>query len=178
MANRHLDRVLQNDYLVGLDDWPLEEIRARRSECQRLEDAASYLRRLIQTRLDIIGTQLSVRSSGASNELADLLETLPSILSEGQMSRTTGGRLLADELGEDQEAWAQRVVTGCCGTHDVESVSEISDSELKSLTDCLTDLEKQVSHERRTLHDVLDRLQAEIVSRYKSGRATVDGLLR
>jgi hypothetical protein len=178
MANRHLDRVLQSDYLDGLNDWPIEEIRARRSECQRLEDAASYLRRLIQTRLDIIGTELSRRSEGGSAEIAEILQTLPSLLSDPGASRSAGGRLLTDELGEDQESWAQRVVIGCCGSHDVESVPDLDDDKLRTLTDCLTDLEKLVSKERRTLHDVLDKLQAELVSRYKTGRATVDGLLR
>jgi hypothetical protein len=34
-----------------------------------------------------------------------------------------------------------------------------------------------VSAERRGLHQRIDALQAELVSRYKSGRASVDGLL-
>ena len=57
MANRHLDRVLRPDYLDGIDEWPIEEIRERRAECQRLEDAVSYLRRLVQTRIDILGME-------------------------------------------------------------------------------------------------------------------------
>ena len=46
MANRHLERVLSPNYLDGLGDWSMEEIRARRAEGQALEDAASCLRRL------------------------------------------------------------------------------------------------------------------------------------
>ena len=71
MANRHLDRVLSTDYLDGLPQWSMEEIRARRAECQMLEDAASYLRRIVQARLDIIGTELYSRSTGDDADLHD-----------------------------------------------------------------------------------------------------------
>ncbi len=179
MANRHLDRVLQPEYLDGLGTWPIEEIRERRAECQRLEDAASYLRRLVQTRLDILGTELARRAGGDDADLTTLLQQLPTILTEPGHARSgSGGRLLSEGLGDDQEEWAQRLVTRCCGLHDVESAPDLDDEKLSSLTNCLTELEQNVSKERRTLHDVLDKLQAELVSRYKTGRATVDGLLR
>ena len=38
-------------------------------------------------------------------------------------------------------------------------------------------LENRVSAERRGLHERIDTLQAELVERHKSGRASVDGLL-
>jgi hypothetical protein len=41
----------------------------------------------------------------------------------------------------------------------------------------LSDLERAVSSQRRSVHELLDVLQAEIVKRYKSGEATVDALL-
>jgi hypothetical protein len=178
MANRHLDRVLQTDYLEGLADWPIEEIRAHRAECQRLEDAASYLRRLVQTRLDILGMELRGRAVGEDVDLGQLIERLPTILTDPASHRNTGGRLLGAELGEDQERWAQSVVGNCCGEHDVESAPEMSVEKLKSLADCLADLELHVSAERRKLHDVFDQLQAELVQRYKTGKASVDRLLQ
>ena len=46
------------------------------------------------------------------------------------------------------------------------------------LTDALHALERQVSTERRRLHDVIDALQIELIRRYKTGEASVDGLLR
>ena len=48
---------------------------------------------------------------------------------------------------------------------------------LGDLSKRLEALERNVSYDRRALHVVIDRLQAEIVERYKSGRASVDGLL-
>ena len=38
-------------------------------------------------------------------------------------------------------------------------------------------MEARISRQRRALHEQIDQLQAEIVSRYKTGKATVDGLL-
>ncbi len=38
-------------------------------------------------------------------------------------------------------------------------------------------IETRVSADRRALHERIDALQAELVDRHKSGRASVDGLL-
>ena len=41
----------------------------------------------------------------------------------------------------------------------------------------MKDLEDEVSSNRRTMHGVIDAVQAEVIRRYSSGEATVDGLL-
>ena len=38
-------------------------------------------------------------------------------------------------------------------------------------------IERRVASERRALHERIDTLQAELVDRHKTGRASVDGLL-
>ena len=177
MANRHLDRVLRPDYLDGIDDWPIEEIRERRAECQRLEDAVSYLRRLVQTRIDILGMESRSRSEGQLPDLDSLIAQLPTILSDGEKHHQ-GGRFLSVEPDEDQELWAEARVAQSCGGFDVENAPELEDAILEVMADNLATLEREVSVERRRLHDVFDRLQAELVRRYRSGAATVDGLLR
>ncbi|MGH7750971.1 MAG: hypothetical protein ACREQ5_40325, partial [Candidatus Dormibacteria bacterium] len=48
-------------------------------------------------------------------------------------------------------------------------------AELDLLADALEAMEKEVSGQRRRLHAVLDALQGEVVRRYRSGEATVDG---
>ena len=49
-----LSRLIAPDYLDGVEKRPVEEIRAMRDECQEAETAVSYLRRLVQGRLDIV----------------------------------------------------------------------------------------------------------------------------
>jgi hypothetical protein len=178
MANRHLDRVLSADYLNGITDWSMEEIRSRRSECQALEDAASYLRRIVQARLDIIGTELHSRATGSDADLEALVGALPTILAD-RSERTNSGRFI-DALGpgEEQATWAvQRADLALVG-HDIAEAPELSDDVLHTMADNLHVLEREISTERRTLHDVLDKLQAELVRRYRTGEATVEGLLR
>ncbi len=178
MPNRHLDRVLAPGYLDGLDTWPIETIRERRSECQCLEDAASYLRRMVQTRIDILGLEMRNRAHGASNDPATIVEQLKGLLCDNAESHGTNGRFVTEQLREDQESWANRRVYKACGGHDIEESTEFSDDELNSMAQSLVELEQSVSKERRVLHDIFDRLQAELIERYKSGRASVDGLLR
>ena len=177
MPNRHLDRVLAPGYLDGLAEWPIESIRERRSECQILEDAASYLRRLVQTRIDIFGLEMHNRSAG-SPERASIVEQLKTLLTDSRESHGTNGRFVTMALREDQESWAHRRVVEACSGREAEDAKTFSDNELNELTESLVALERSVSKERRILHDVFDRLQAELIDRYKSGRATVDGLLR
>lgn len=86
--------------------------------------------------------------------------------------------MVTHELREDQESWAHRRVFEACGGHDIEETTDLSDGALNAMAQALVELEQSVSKERRALHDIFDRLQAELIERYKSGRASVDGLLR
>lgn len=177
MSNRHLSRVLSPDYLDGLADWSDDELRARRTECHQLEEAASYLRRLTQVRLDIIGAELEGRRSGGA-VTGSVVERLTRLLSTAPAPSSGRGRLMSDNPREDQEAWAEgRVVEASNGVA-IESAPQLDDDTLATLTDSLAELERRVSEERRQLHVVYDAIQAELVQRYKTGRVTVDRLLQ
>jgi len=54
---------------------------------------------------------------------------------------------------------------------------QLDEAELADLAGRLRELEIRVSAERRGLHERIDTLQAELVERHKTGRASVDGLL-
>lgn len=176
MANRALDRVLDPNYLTGLDSWTIEEVRARRSEAQILEDAASFLRRLLQGRLDIIGSELAARAAGVQADLIGIVEQLPRILSDGGQAYV-GGRLMTGDLGEAQANWALAKADEAFGEADIADVPELPQAELVQIHDHMHEMEQAISAERRTLHDVIDRLQAELVRRYRSGEASVESLL-
>lgn len=177
MANRHLTRVLSPEYLDGLADWSDDELRARRAECHQLEEAASYLRRLTQVRLDIIGAELEGRRGG-NVQAGTVVERLTRVLS-GAVAPTGGrGRLMTDNPRDDQEAWAEARVDRASNGLAIESVGDLDGDALGALTDSLAELERQVSEERRHLHLVYDTIQAELVQRYKTGRSSVDRLLK
>jgi hypothetical protein len=63
------------------------------------------------------------------------------------------------------------------GADKMSELETLDDSQLESIADDLAEMEARISRQRRALHEQIDRIQAEIVSRYKTGKATVDGLL-
>jgi hypothetical protein len=77
-GQRRIDRVLDPGFTEGVDRLGLPELRARREEAEAEETDVSYLRRLLQGRLDILRAELVRRSAGADQDVAGL----PAILSD------------------------------------------------------------------------------------------------
>ena len=85
-----LERILADDYLGDLGRRSLPELRELRAECQEIETELSYLRRLTQGRIDIVGGELHRRRSGGDpHDLSALIERLPEILSDRTRSVAT-----------------------------------------------------------------------------------------
>jgi hypothetical protein len=178
MANRNLDRVLNPSFLDGVLGWSMDDLRSARTEVQSLEDAISMLRRLLQGRLDILGHELQSRANATPSDRT-LVETLVATLSDNARPNNVGGRfLLPIAPAEAQASWAIARADGAMPGVDIAQVPDLADEELHNLADALHTLERVVSDERRQLHDILDVLQGEIVRRYKSGEASVEGLLQ
>jgi hypothetical protein len=176
MANRNLDRVLDPAFTTGITDWSMEQLRASRGDVQTLEDAISMLRRLVQGRLDILGTELQSRSG--HQEDRSLVESLIDSLADHTRGGTGGRLLLPMEPGEAQSSWAIGRADSAMNGIDIANVEELDDETLHRTADSLHALEREISAERRKLHELLDVLQGEIVRRYRSGEASVEGLLR
>src|SRR5690606_18746306 len=78
-----LERVLGTVPDTTLTDLDMAEVRQRRTAAAALEDSISYLRRVIQVRLDILGTELASRRSGAEPASSgELVARLPDVLAE------------------------------------------------------------------------------------------------
>jgi hypothetical protein len=173
-----LDTILEPGYLDDLEARPLEEIRSKRAECQAIETTLSYLRRLVQGRLDIVGVELARRRGGGDpGDVSSLVEQLPQILADRLRAPGVGRLPQHLEPGDavpDLEAELDEVTAG----HDVSALPACSDDELATLLAGLESFEHKVSGLRRALFDRIDALQAELTRRYKSGEATVDSLLR
>jgi hypothetical protein len=171
-----LDRILSSTYLDDIGERSLADIRSMRTECQEAEVALSYLRRLVQGRLDIVHTYLEHSGSDAAHDLGDLVDNLPGILSSGP-GRTGPGRtpqLLSPDTDElDLTAELDAVL----GVDEVATLSDLDTDQLNSVARRLEAIETRVSADRRGLHERIDTLQAELVERHKTGRASVDGLL-
>src|SRR3712207_6446811 len=77
---RLLERVLEPDYLSGLEQRSLEELREMRTECRQAESDISFERRVCHARIDILEAELDRRASGSTD--TDLVSRLPQILAD------------------------------------------------------------------------------------------------
>ena len=173
-----LDRILTSTYLDDIGERSLADIRSMRTECQEAEVALSYLRRLIQGRLDIVHTYLEHPGSDALRDLGTLVNDLPGILSSGP-GRPVGPGHLPQLLSPDtEEADLTEELDAVLGADEIGTLADLDIDQLNSIAGQLEAIETRVSSQRRALHERIDTLQAELVDRHKTGRASVDGLLK
>jgi len=173
--------VIDPSFTSELDARPMDELRAMRTRCQELENSLSYVRRMIQGRFDIVGGELQRRRDGGdAGDTSELIGRLPDILAEGSRTSGTPGSVrppssLEPDAGviSQLEARLDEVVHA----DQLGKVTALDSSSLGEAMTALKTLEDEVSTHRRTLHGVIDSVQAEVVRRYSSGEATVDGLL-
>lgn len=151
---------------------PLDELRAMRAELQREDDAVSYVRRLVQARLDLARAELRHRAVGEDD--ANITGELPTILS----TQLTGGPARpprpTDDYSDHPLALELEELCSEAGSADLASMSL---DELGAYIANLHSFEQARSNERRALFDRIDALSAELVRRYRDGEADVDGLL-
>jgi hypothetical protein len=171
-----LSDVIDPGYLEGLESWTLDDVRARRDEATEIETGLSYMRRIVQGRLDIVAAEQHHREHGGSSDVSKLVEELPAILS-GNVHAPGLGRLptilAPGEIDEVLERRLEEILPAAR----LASLPELPEDELRLAAGGLTEFERSVSAQRRGVLDVLDRLQEEIVRRYRTGEATVDSLL-
>ncbi len=172
MAERN---ALADDLLEGLAELPLEEVRARRAACQQLETQLSYVRRLAQGRLDIVASEITARRDGTQGDRT-LEEQLIEALSDRITAPGNGHLPMVLEPGEIDPLLLSGL-DAAAPPAQVSSPSSMEDGQLRQVADALAEFERGVSVRRRSMFDRIDALQAEVVRRYQSGEATVEGLL-
>jgi hypothetical protein len=175
-GRRRIDRVLAPDFLVGLGESGLDEVRARRADAEQEEVDLSYARRLLQGRLDILRAEQAARAGGTAQPTG--LRSDAEIV--GELAR-----ILADEPREDHGLgrYLGSVTPSRIGEHRREAeraVADVGGSDPGALTDAvlaeaiahLADIEHRVSRTRREVQRVVDALTQEIARRYQAGEVT------
>lgn len=162
---RRVDRILDPAYVEALDRRALDDLRLMRAECGEVETEVSYVRRLAQARLDIIRAELDRRATGG--ELGDLIASLPQILA-GDAPRTaaTTSRIaqpLAPSMSITWSRGLERLVSDAT----LVNLPNLTDDELHDTTRQLGELEREASEVRHQLHQVMDRLEAELGDRLR-----------
>jgi hypothetical protein len=171
-GNRRIDRVLAEDYLDGLAQASLADVRALRTEAEQEEVDLSYIRRMIQGRIDIVRAEVE-RRGGVDGSL---VERLASILADEQRAPARGlGR--HSTLEPSRAAEHRRYVEQLVHDADLSDVPERSDDELGRALELLAAEEVKLSEKRRAVQTVMDACSAEITRRYREGEADVADLL-
>jgi hypothetical protein len=179
MAIARIDTILSSEYVDDLESLPMTEVRQRRDESQEAADVLSYLRRLVQGRLDLVHADLERRQGGEPGDLAHIVERLEKGEILGEHTRPGGlGRLPTTFGPAEADGWISQELDEIVGAERLSSLPDLSDDEVRAMEDRLVEMERKVSAQRNSLHEVTNRLQEEIVRRYKSGEATVDSLLQ
>jgi hypothetical protein len=169
-AGSRTREVLDPSFVHGLVELPIEEVRRRRDRTLAEREFQSYLRRLIQVRLDLLTTEQSRRRSGS--EAQPLVERITSALAEGPRGRGRGEALKLAPSEEDM-AEAGRLADEAMGGAFTTPLEELSDETLDRLLDALRRAEEQVSGQRAEVLRVHDALQAEVKRRYREDLSQV-----
>lgn len=174
---RRIDRILAEGYAEGLERRSTDEIRAMRDECEEEETGISYARRVLQGRLDIIRAELLRRDEATAPEAADLLARLPAILADPGHTSDPAKARAPRYLMPPHVEHARRAIDRVADEQAVTRLEERSFTELETMVDDLAALEETLSAQRRLLFQRIDRLQEELIRRYKSGAADVADIL-
>jgi hypothetical protein len=150
----------------------LDDLRALRAQLQTEDDAVSYVRRMVQARLDVARAELRHRAAGDDD--VNITGELPAILG----AQLTGGPARPPRPTEDfSEHPLAKELDELCAEFGSTDLPSMSLQELGSYVAALHEFEQARSAERKELFTRIDALSAELVRRYRDGEADVDGLL-
>jgi len=173
-GQRRIDRVLAPGFAAEAAGLDLGELRARRDEAEAEEADISYLRRLLQGRLDILRAELVRRAQEGDRDVTSLLAGLPAILSDEDPGTFNAvPRVLLPSRADQHRRRVERLVSD----ETVARLPELDAEGLAAAVDGLAREEAAVSASRRAVQQVVDALRSELARRYRDGTAQVSQLL-
>lgn len=172
-GRRRVDRVLAADFTAGLAVLSMAELRSRRDEAAQEETDLSYLRRLLHARIDIVRAEQRRRDEGGCASVVTELARILAINAVGPATGSGRHQTLEPSRAEAHRRHVEALVSDV----DLSDVVSLSDEQLDGALVAYLAEEDSVSCCRRKVQLVMDRLNAEIGSRYAAGTASVDDLL-
>ncbi|WP_228984107.1 ABC transporter substrate-binding protein [Streptomyces sp. DH12] len=169
-----LDAVPHPEYARALDlrALRLEEVRALRRDSHTDEADLSYVRRLLQGRVDILRAELASRAAPE----VPVVHRLPEILADAPSRRRPNSArhlTLSTPRGEEYRLLAAEMLAEV----ELSDLDARTDEELRAAMARLARYEQEVSRRRHELQRTADECSAEIARRYRDGEAQVDDLL-
>ncbi|MFF2653779.1 hypothetical protein [Streptomyces sp. NPDC058045] len=154
----------------------LPELRELRRQARRDEADLSYVRRLVQGRIDILRAELDRRTAPrAPLDGVPPVDRLPEILTDQPARQRSSARHVT--LATPRSAEYGRLAAEMLAEVELSDLDARTDEELRAAMGRLVAYEQQVSRERQRLQRTADACGAEIARRYREGEANVDDLL-
>ncbi|MFI7410421.1 aerial mycelium formation protein [Streptomyces sp. NPDC049627] len=150
----------------------LPELRTLRRDAHRDEADLSYVRRLLQGRIDILRAELARRSPAGA---ASVVDRLPEILTDAPARQRSSARHVT--LSTPQSEEYRRLAAEMLAEVELSDLEARTDAELNTAMGRLVRYEQQVSGRRQRLQRTADDCSAEIARRYRDGEAQVEDLL-
>jgi len=169
-GNRRIDRIGRPEFIQGLSELSLDELRQRRDDCYAEREYLSLLRRLVQGRAEILRAEVERRDSGGDER--SLIERLSTILAaEGK--GPSRGEAVKVGLPEEEMLLARRRVERLVADAGLSDPGALDDGRLADAVDLLVREERGVSTSRAEVLHVLDVLQEELRRRYRDDPSLV-----
>ncbi|WP_203600668.1 ABC transporter substrate-binding protein [Streptomyces sp. SID9727] len=149
----------------------LPELRALRRDAQRDEADLSYVRRLVQGRIDILKAELARRRDPES----PVVDRLSEILADAPSPQRSSARHVTLSTPRSDEY--RKLAAETLAEVELSDLDARTDEELHTAMGRLVRYEQQVSRRRQRLQRTADGCGAEIARRYRDGEAQVDDLL-
>lgn len=197
-GRRRIDRVLAPDYLDGLADLPVHDVRARRAEAEGEETTLSSLARQLTDRLEVVAAEQQRRAADRRGELnglpggtAEAGRPGPATSEAGQAAPAAadaGSGQLVDAPRWARARWSRpaddpgrsarrRRVERLVANVDLSDVATRTDDELKRVSRTFRAEEQRVNEVRARVRQVVDQCGVELAARYRAGQATAADLL-
>ncbi|MFC9704253.1 ABC transporter substrate-binding protein [Streptomyces sp. NPDC056943] len=170
-VQRTTEPALADRAMPDLGTLRLPELRALRREAQSDEADLSYVRRMLQGRIDILRAELARRTDPE----APVLDRLSEILADAPSRHRTSARhvTLSTPRGEEYRRLASEMLSEV----ELSDLTARTDEELHTAMGRLAGYEQQISRRRQHLQRTADDCSGEIARRYREGEAQVDDLL-
>ncbi|MFM8971084.1 MAG: hypothetical protein ACKOOG_00270 [Actinomycetota bacterium] len=167
IPTERIERLLDPAYSVGLADASDEVLRAKKVECAEAENAVSFLRRLAQARLEILGAERERRANGGT--VGDLVRDLPRILGGDAGRSAAANTRVASTAAPALELHWTDGRESLVDDATLANLPVLTDAGLDEAYARLGEFERELSTMRRGLHGVIDGIEAQLLARQVPG---------
>jgi hypothetical protein len=157
-------RVLEPSFVGDLGGLSTDEVRGRRDDALAAREYLSYLRRLVQARIDMLQAERARRSEGGDGE--GLIDRVATALAEGPKGGSRGEALTVGPTQQDMDQ-AERRADAAMGEASLSALRDLDEHTIERAIEGLRDEERTVSERRAEVIRVHDRLQDELKRRYR-----------